>query len=251
MLSGPALVAELRSRNGLVAAALAQRAALGDRAADAAAQATIDARHRLGLPAAPRATVPAALAASVAAIAGKAAAPRVDNAKIHAADLPRKLPAASRPDLDSLLQRARRAAAGRAKGDPLHGTLLQIAQTLAYQVRRQGSGYAVASLAQLAGGAGCCVDTARKAIRWLERAALIDTVNTMRRGVVGGVNRLLRGANLYLIRPAVPASASPAEPATGPAHGGAAGTLARWGSVLGLSPRRTGFNVAPLRPSGG
>ncbi len=202
---------------------------------------TAEARARAGLP---DLEEPAAVPRSpIAAVLARLGAGRAEHPKIHAADVPaRRLPA----DTDDFLRRVRAASEARQTGDCLRGTLRQVAQALAYFARIQGRGCARVTFESIAKAAGVCVETARRAVRWLESAGLIDTVNVLVRRPIGGVRRLVRDANLYLFPPAADAPGAAVTPPRDSAARARA-TIARWGDRLGLGLRLAGAWRDPRR----
>lgn len=185
------------------------------------------------------------LPASVRTILGG----RVLNPKIHEADL-RRAPDAPQPIVDDWLRAVRRLAEGRGKGDPLGGIIINVASCIAGSKRGRVS---FASIAEL----GCvCMESVRRAVRWLEDVDLLDTFNVLERAG----KLLLRGVNFYLRRvPDAPAAASEAPAAAGPPDAEPAvrsrdqrratrfeDRLRRWAPHLGLVMRPWGLNATPV-----
>jgi hypothetical protein len=203
---------------------------------------TAEARARAGLP---DPEAPAAVPRSpIAGVLARLGAGRAEHPKIHAADVPARRLAAA--DTDDFLRRVRAASEARQTGDCLRGTLRQVAQALAYFARIQGRGCARVTFESIAKAAGVCVETARRAVRWLESAGLIDTVNVLVRRPIGGVRRLVRDANLYLFPPAAEAPGAAGTPPRDSAARARA-TIARWGDQLGLGLRLAGAWRDPRR----
>lgn len=175
---------------------------------------------------------------------------RVANPKLHARDVRRVPP----PPFPDWMASARKAALAREPGDPLFPTLMQCASLLATFCRQAAQGACRATFEQIATGAGCCVETARRCIRFLERAELIDTANVLERRPIAGVTRLILGANLYLLRGAAEPDegAPPAADALPMVPGDrAAATIRRWAASFGLAMRPQGWNRTPsVAPSG-
>ena len=201
----------------------------------------IGALHRAGPAASPR---PLPL--------GLAGAGRIDNPKLHLTDL-RPI---ARPDGAAWLARVRQAARHRDAGDPRMTTLMQVAQALHAVGERDRRGFVRIGLRSLALAAGLgrakpCVESARRAVRWLQRAELLDAANVIERRWIGGVRRMVRGWNAYVLRggPAEAPIAAAAEPPAVPrvwTIAYAAGALARCASLWGLAVRGRGL-AAPLR----
>ena len=146
----------------------------------------------------------------------------------------------ARPDFDAWLSRARAAIRGRGRGDVLAVTADRIAGLLVYCARRTGDGFARVTFADLAKLAGCCVETARRAVRCLEGWGVVDTFNVLVRRPGGAVER---DANLYLLRDSAQDSAERESP---PADR-LADRLSRYAAVFGLRARLWGLNATPLR----
>ncbi len=184
---------------------------------------------------------------------GLAGAAAIDNPKLHLADL-KPLP---RPAGAAWLARGRPAARHRDAGDPRTTTLMQAAQALHALGERDRRGYVRIGLKALAIAAGFgrtkpCIETARRAVRWLQRAELLDAANVIERRWIGGVRRMVRGWNAYVLRggPAqTPMATGAAEPPSVPRPwtiAYAAGALARCAARWGLAVRGRGL-AAPLR----
>jgi hypothetical protein len=177
---------------------------------------------------------------------------RVRHPKIHAGDI-RDVPRIRTPDF---LRRCRAAGEQRQKGDPLIGSLMSVAAAI-QRAWTMSAHAARRTLVQLADGAGLVAETARKCLRYLERAGLVDTINVLiRRDVDGsGVVRLVRDANLLLPGPVAEAradvdasvDASPEPLACAPLTAApafvdrAASTIARWAGRFGLAVRAEGW----------
>jgi hypothetical protein len=197
---------------------------------------------------------PAPIAAAIVQVstrASRAGRPAVQHPKLHARDL-----RPPRVSTEGYLKRVRSATDGRAAGDPRVPVLMGVAAALArawdYSGRAAQRGFRA-----LATAGGICVETARKAVRWLESAGLLDTVNVIVRRELGGRARVVRDCNLYLPPPALENVPDPG-PQTG--ADGSAGrtvttdpaaiagrTLARWAPLFGLAIRPHGWNRTPVR----
>lgn len=137
----------------------------------------------------------------------------------------------------------RAAAKARQLGDVLAPTILRICEVLAWQSSAAGQGQVAITFRYIAELTGCCVETARKAIRWLEAHGLVDTFNTLER--VAG--QMQRAANTYVLRMPEAAPAEQDAPAALDPIARVTATLARWASAFGLTPRAWGLNATPLR----
>lgn len=198
------------------------------------------------------------LAAALPAAAGAASEGlrRVLNPKICDADVERfKRP---RFETKPWFGAVHRAAAGREKGDVLRPTIERVASVLSW-LCRDGKGKVQVSFAELAHQVGACVETVRKAVRWLEDGHLIDTFNVRTR-----VDRKWWNAsNLYLlvmpddVPVAEPAGPAPAEPPQGALDVSAftlrqvarmTARLERWAPAFGMFARAIGLNTTPLAP---
>ncbi len=237
-------------------AVLAARAQLAARAGAVPAleAAQITAHFRAGLAARGEALAPLPLPLAARRAIAPAAPLPIDNAVIHAADLRRLR---HRPDTGGFLQRVRAATRRRTIGDPHAGTLAQAAQSIVYFLDKQGVGYARATFAALATATGYCLETCRKAVRWLQAHGLLDVVNVLSRRVTAdGYRRLVRDANLYLLRddPAAGQDAARGRPADRPHDppppSPAAGVVARWGGLLAVAVRAIGRPPVAARGSG-
>jgi hypothetical protein len=194
-------------------------------------------------------------AAARLALAGGGSA-RVLNPKIWAEDVKRfvgrKLPTRA------WLSRARQMAAKRQRGDVLRPTLVRACEVLAWGAQDGKIELTFDSLANLV---GCCRETARKVIRWLEDVELIDTFNVL----VRTTGKLVRGANLYLPRLSAADEAAGDVASDDGEPGAAAGLtdptaaaavlgpvarltarLARWAPRFELVERAWGLNATPL-----
>lgn len=146
--------------------------------------------------------------------------------------------------------RAKAAVAERAKGDPLELTLLNFCHAIGRRFA-WGNGSARLSLEALAKAMGCCVETARKTVRYFQRFDVLNVFNTLRRDEN---NLLVRAPNLYLAPREehapieVPENLSPELSQL--ARVGA--ELARWVSYFGgMLVRDWGLNATPQAPRPG
>jgi len=177
-----------------------------------------------------------------AQLAAGAAMPAITNPKIWQADA-RRFRRGERFARGPWQAACRAAVKARALGDVLAPTILRACEVLAWQDAGQ-QGRTQITFKFLAELTGCCVETARKVIRWLEDRGLIDTFNTLDR--VGG--QIQRTANLYVLAfPDAPPADPPAEAAPVDPIGRITARLARWASAFGLTPRAWGYNATPLR----
>lgn len=194
-------------------------------------------------------SAPAPLAPAFRRLAGD----RRDNAKIHVSDL---RPLGHRPDTDRFLSRLReRVTQLRRAGDPSAVAIGATGAALVYFLRRGGRrGFAHVGLRSLATAARLSVETVRRCIVWCQDAGLVDVLNSMERMTVGGVRRLVRWWNVYLIRPAdgaAPPDSGPRGPrAPVSVLSLALETATRWRAAFGLALRARGLNAAPARGSG-
>lgn len=158
------------------------------------------------------------------------AAPRATlNPKMWAADI--KPLRARAPDTNGWLRQVRAAARTRVAGDPFETTIIRGAEVLLWFVRTSGNGWARQTFEQLAAAFRTVPETARRVVRFLERAGLLDTFNVLsRRG-----DQVRRDANLYLI-PDAPADDAPAAPSL-------TDRLARYADAFGLVARAWGLNA--------
>ena len=185
-------------------------------------------------------------------LARKVAGAGVLNPKVWEADLPEFIPPPEGGYDDAAYMAAVRAAVRqqRAMGDPLAPTLELIGAKLVY-LRRKGGALVRASFVSLAGLVGCCVETARKAVRWFERCGLLDTLNVLNRTQEGEVRRR---PNLYIVPeteqppPPPPADVASSQPAPDPVRvqrGTIGDRLQRCAALLGLKARPWGLNATP------
>jgi hypothetical protein len=142
-------------------------------------------------------------------------------------------------DGGAFITRVYQAVRTRKKGDPSELTLVTVAK-IVLRDHHASVGFARLTFEQISFRARRCKETARQAIRWLERHNLIDTLNVLTR-VQGFVGRV---ANLYLIPTDVAKSKGPAEPARQAADS-IIGRLGRYAALFGLKVRRWGFNATP------
>jgi hypothetical protein len=101
------------------------------------------------------------------------------------------------------------------------------------------------TFAFIAGFVPCTVETARKAVRWLEKAYLIDTFNVLWREARG----VFRAANMYLLRmpdapTAVESTETPAAELSVVAR--LSMRLERWKASFGLQARAWGLNATAV-----
>jgi len=173
------------------------------------------------------------------------------NPKVWEADLPEFIPPPIGGYDDAAYMAAVREAVRqqRLMGDPLAPTLELIGAKLVY-LRRKGGALVRASFVSLAALVGCCVETARKAVRWFERCGLLDTLNVLNR-IENGVRRR---PNLYIIPeteqppPPPPADVASSQPAPDPVRvqrGTIGDRLQRCAALLGLQARPWGLNATP------
>jgi hypothetical protein len=152
---------------------------------------------------------------------------------------------------------------GRRRGDPMQAHLQRTSQALAL-TDREASGRGAKrrmSFMTIAAFVGCCIDTARRCVRWLEARGLVDTFNVLVRVKNPdhpSLNGVFRTANMYMLRmpeapPEAPgtahtAVAAPAEEAPPAVQAVLAATarLARWAAAFGLVARPWGLNATPL-----
>ena len=161
------------------------------------------------------------------AVARASAGMAVANAKIWEADAK---PLRRKIDAEAYLARVRQAAKTRETGDPLEPTLVRTAELVLWAVRKGGTGFARQTFEQLGNLIGCCRETARKAIRFLERRDLLHTFNVLSR-VHGFVRRV---ANLYLI-----------PDAERPAGNSLVERLVHYAGLFGIRARAWGLNATP------
>jgi hypothetical protein len=136
----------------------------------------------------------------------------------------------------------------REKGDPLKSVLLRTAELVRWVENKAGTGFARKTLEQLSKLVGCCKETVRKAIRFLERHGLLDTFNVLSRD--HGFVR--RRANLYLI-PDVESDPTPppcdlapsVKAPERPVGNSLAERLNRYAGFFGLRARAWGLNATP------
>ena len=114
----------------------------------------------------------------------------------------------------------------------LKRTLEGAARVLFHAVKNGGEGFARLTFDGVARALDACRETARKAIRWLEAAGLLDTFNVMTR-FRGAVRR---DANLYQI-PDLPTDPDRSFESDIPAR------IARCAEMFGLAAREIGVNV--------
>lgn len=138
---------------------------------------------------------------------------------------------------EAWLIRARQAARAREPGDVLQPILVRLAEVVCWAERKDGVGFARQTFEQLGKLVGCCKETARKGMRFLERHGLVDTFNVLTRAH-GFVRRV---ANLYLIR----GEATEPDGTEQPPSEGPLGRLTRYASAFGLSVRAWGLNATP------
>lgn len=234
----PPIPGELKIPRGLEDVTLAGRKAVMERPVDIPAAVVANQQ---------RSVVSTVKLAKAMPMAARVLGERVENPKIWAFDIK---PIKS-VDPSDWLSRVYEQTKQRATGDVLTSTLDRCAQRIVHGVRI-GQGAARHTFASLANGIGCCVETARKCVRWLEERELIDTFN-----VLGRHNgELQREANMYLLRPA-PAAAPKATPESGSetAEQTAGQTsvlqrindrLQRWAAAFGLQVRPWGLNATPV-----
>jgi hypothetical protein len=166
------------------------------------------------------------------AVARASAGMAVANPKIWEADA--KPLRGRKIDAEAYLARVRLAAKTRETGDVLEPILVRTAELVLWAVRKGGIGFARQTFEQLGKLIGCCSETARKAIRFLERHGVLDTFNVLSRD--HGFVR--RGANLYLIPDAEP-------DAERPAGNSLVERLNRYAEFFGLRARAWGLNATP------
>jgi hypothetical protein len=166
------------------------------------------------------------------AAARAAAGLAVSNPKLWEADVKplknRKL------DSHAWLAQVRVAAWARESGDVLTPTIVRTAELVVWAVRSAGTGFARKSFESLAGLVGCCKETVRKVIRFLEKHGLLDTFNILQR-TYGFVRR---AANLYLIPEVSP------DPKR-PAGNSRAERLTRYAELFVFRVRPWGLNATP------
>lgn len=173
-------------------------------------------------------------------IAGKVAAGRVAHPKVHDSSI---RPLSRRVDLSSWRTALRSRARARVLGDPRETTLRVIGQELAYLVEKTRNGFARIGFVSLARLAGCCRETARRAVRCLERLGVLDTLNVL----VRRDGLLERDVNLY-----VPALPEPDPDQTADELAALAPRLERiagYGRAWGLVLRDGGLNPVTPRSS--
>jgi hypothetical protein len=139
---------------------------------------------------------------------------RVFNPKIHEKDVAgfKAAPIKVLPWLDAVGAKLRKY---RQVGDVLPSIIRRIADVIGWGA--QHTAKVEKTFKQIAEQAHCCIETARKAVRWLEAHDLLDTFNVLRRAS----NGLERGPNLYL--PLVPDGGPVPAGAPVPADPGEAG----------------------------
>jgi hypothetical protein len=165
--------------------------------------------------------------------------PRRQHPKVHQADIPDVLPA---PDSKAFHAGLSEAVRKRAKGDPLAANIAAVGRAVFYAMItgvRQ-------TLEQLAKRAGCCIETARKCILFLEEQGLFGVLNVL----VRKDRDLVRGANLYLAPWAI-AIAAPGLRLSRRVAERAAKFIADCSRVMGLAARTFGLNATPERQPGG
>jgi hypothetical protein len=143
-------------------------------------------------------------------------------------------------DRDAWFVRVRLAAKTREAGDVLQPILVRLAEVMWWAERKDGVGFARQTFEQFGKLAGCCKETARKGIRFLERHGLVDTFNVLTRAH-GFVRRV---ANLYLIRGDTTEPDPPAGYERSPSDS-LLGRLTRYASLFGLRARAWGLNATP------
>ena len=156
----------------------------------------------------------------------------VVNPKIWEADI--KPLRGRKPDFNAFRARIKRAS--REGGDVLKTAIKAVGEAIMRFTRAQGMGFARRSFSRLAKEADCCVDTAVKAVRFLERHCGLDTFNVLSRRH----GQVRREANMYIIPAEPPNSNESAEDAL-------SGRLNRWAPAFGLRARPWGLNATPAR----
>lgn len=243
--SGRELLAEhvAAQRAGYRAVARIRPVSDGELAALAA-----EASARAATPPATSGVAPISGALPLAAKRAIAPGDRIDNPKIQDADVDKYR--APNFAAASWWKRANAAISARKTGDVLMLTLNNCCNALARRFN-WGHGSARLSFETLAKEMGCCPETARKAIRYLQEYDVVNVLNTLIRR--DDDNRLVRWTNLYLApRP----EQAPLEEPSGLspqlsklARAGA--VLTRWASYfVGLVARDFGLNGTPLRRQG-
>jgi hypothetical protein len=206
-----------------------------------------------GLPRSPRFPPnPTAIGAITAAVVARILAPPAP--KLHAADLDSarrsRRGAASAWSRASWMAGVHAAAGARRLGDPKQHTIAAVGQALAARHDQAIAGSTV-PLDALAKACGLVRETVRRALRYLEATGLLDRINVMARRWIGGVKRLVRDANLYLLRP-TPSEAPAelrAEAEATPVAVRQHGVIARCAAALGLRPRHGGLAAPAPHPS--
>jgi hypothetical protein len=167
-------------------------------------------------------------------------APRRDRGKLHQADIPDFLPAPDSAAYHAALGEALRK---RQPGNPLVVSIAAVGRAIFFGMTKGHR----QTMAQIAKRAGCCVETVRKCVIFLEDEGLFGVLNVMVR--VG--RDLVRGANLYLAARLI----DPASGATKRVSHRFAATLATFlenaAKKLHLAARPFGLNTTPLRQPGG
>ena len=169
----------------------------------------------------------------------------VINPKIWETDLEGAKPSKQRPDTGSFLASVGRAAALRAKGDPMATTINQVANKLVYFLAKSTSDFVRVTFETLAKTSRVCKETARTVVRFLEARGILDTFNVVVRTADGDV---WRAANLYFLCGDV--QAAPAASAKAGAEGmidRVTDRLRRYAATFGLKARKWGLNAFPLR----
>ena len=170
-----------------------------------------------------------------------AAGIRVENPRVWEADLTEVKKSRQRPDTNAFQANVRKAAAGRAKGDPMAVTIYQVAGKLVFFLAKSTTDFVRVTFETLAKTSEVCVETARKVVRFLEARGLLDTFNVVYRTTEGDERR---AANLYFLRGE--ASSQP-EPSPAGMLDRVTDRLRRYAATFGLKARRWGFNATPLR----
>jgi hypothetical protein len=128
------------------------------------------------------------------------------------------------------LERVRSLARARVLGDVLAPTIVRAGELIAYFVAVGTGDVARVTHATLAKKIGCCVETVRKIVRFLEARGALHTVNVSTWGDEGP----RRGANLYIMRVAETAADDTTHEAA----------LTRFMDRFGLRRTTWGFNKA-------
>lgn len=198
----------------------------------AAVQREASERAAASLPAVAVARSPAAAwAPEVRAAAGLP----VRNRRVWEADLtPVKGPKKPASDTTRFLEKVRSLARARVLGDVLAPTIVRAGELIAYFVAVGTGDVARVTHATLAKKIGCCVETVRKIVRFLEAKGALHTVNVSTWGDEGP----RRGANLYIPRVAENAAEDTTHEAA----------LTRFMDRFGLRRTTWGFNKATDGP---